>query len=55
MASNEAEQYDRALKLLELSGIGRLRAQLLDNVTGRVLEVGAGTGANLPIFRTIAP
>lgn len=50
MPTKEAEQYDRALKVLELTGIRRLRQILLDNVTGVVLEVGTGTGANLPVY-----
>ena len=31
----------------EANGLGEWRAELLKSVRGRVLEVGAGTGANL--------
>jgi ubiquinone/menaquinone biosynthesis C-methylase UbiE len=32
-------------------GLGRWRAQLVEAATGTVLEVGAGTGRNLPHYR----
>ena len=38
--------YDLALALPERLGLARLRAGLLGDLTGRVLEVGAGTGLN---------
>lgn len=50
MSTIEAKQFDRGMRWLERWGIGRLRWELLHNVTGRVLEIGAGTGANLPIY-----
>ena len=44
----DALRYDRGLRLLEQLGIQKLRRQLLASLGGqRVLEVGAGTGANL--------
>ena len=50
MSTIEAEQFDRGMRWLERWGIGHLRRELLQDVTGEVLEVGAGTGANLPIY-----
>lgn len=50
MSTIEAEQFDRGMRWLERWGIGHLRRELLQDVTGHVLEVGAGTGANLPIY-----
>ncbi|MCP4419045.1 MAG: class I SAM-dependent methyltransferase [Chloroflexi bacterium] len=50
MTTIEAEQFDRGMHWLERWGIGKLRRELLQEVTGSVLEVGAGTGANLPLY-----
>jgi len=50
MATIEAEQFGRGMRWLERWGIGKLRRELLHEVTGSVLEVGAGTGANLPLY-----
>ena len=50
MSTIEAEQFDRGMRWLERWGIGHLRRELLHGVTGSVLEVGAGTGANLPLY-----
>jgi len=50
MSTIEAEQFDKGMRFLERWGIGHLRRELLHDVTGRVLEVGAGTGANLPLY-----
>ncbi len=50
MARSDAEQFDRGMRRLERWGIGHLRRELLREVTGQVLEVGAGTGANLPLY-----
>jgi len=38
--------YDRLSNMEERGPLGRLRAQLLADVRGDVLEIGAGTGAN---------
>ena len=43
-----ARVYDPVLAGPERAGIGRARDGLLADATGRVLEIGAGTGANLP-------
>lgn len=39
--------YDRVLAGPERAGLGQARSELLQAAAGRVLEVGAGTGANL--------
>jgi ubiquinone/menaquinone biosynthesis C-methylase UbiE len=42
-----AATYDHQIKRIEQAGLGALRHDLLAEVSGRVLEVGGGTGANL--------
>jgi SAM-dependent methyltransferase len=42
--------YDRQMARVEKAGLGGLRERLLTEATGRVLEVGARTGANLPHY-----
>jgi len=42
-----APVYDRLSRGSEEAGVGELRQSLLADATGRVLELGAGTGANL--------
>jgi len=42
-----AAAYDRVLAGPERAGLGRARAELLADASGTVLEIGAGTGANL--------
>ncbi len=42
--------YDRQLAKVERAGLGALRQGLIGQATGRVLEIGAGTGANLPLY-----
>jgi len=39
--------YDRMIAKTESAGLAAHRAGLLNGVTGRVLEIGGGTGANL--------
>ena len=53
MSIKEAERYDRGLWLLEVSSLQKLRKQLLAQVTGTVLEIGMGTGVNLPIYNGV--
>jgi ubiquinone/menaquinone biosynthesis C-methylase UbiE len=43
-----AAAYDPILAGVERAGVGRARADLLARASGRALEIGAGTGANLP-------
>jgi ubiquinone/menaquinone biosynthesis C-methylase UbiE len=47
-----AASYDRAMRPLERMGLARLRASALAEMPagGRLLEVGAGTGANFPFY-----
>jgi ubiquinone/menaquinone biosynthesis C-methylase UbiE len=45
-----AARYDSATHFAETQVLGRRRAALLSGLQGRVLDVGAGTGANLPYF-----
>jgi SAM-dependent methyltransferase len=42
--------YDRALKASEENGLGDMRAALLAEASGRVIEIGAGTGVNLDLY-----
>ena len=42
-----AATYDRQMKKSEKAGLTALRARLLAQAAGRVLEIGGGTGANL--------
>ncbi|HEX3239986.1 MAG TPA: class I SAM-dependent methyltransferase [Solirubrobacterales bacterium] len=39
--------YDSGLRAAEEAGLARMRAELLAGAEGRVVELGAGTGANL--------
>lgn len=45
-----ASPYDRGMAPLEKLGLARLRARLLSHARGNVLEIGVGTGANLPFY-----
>lgn len=42
-----ARYYDRVLKVSEDAGLAGIRAGVLASASGRVLELGAGTGLNL--------
>jgi ubiquinone/menaquinone biosynthesis C-methylase UbiE len=42
--------YDSTLLAGEVAGMRRARKALLEQATGRVVEVGAGTGLNLPQY-----
>jgi ubiquinone/menaquinone biosynthesis C-methylase UbiE len=45
-----AAAYDRMNARFEATHGAELRARLLEGASGRVLEIGAGTGANLPHY-----
>jgi len=45
-----AAGYDRVMAATERAGLARHREALLGGTTGRVLEIGGGTGANLPYY-----
>jgi ubiquinone/menaquinone biosynthesis C-methylase UbiE len=42
--------YDATLALAEWTGLGRWRRWLCDDARGRVLDLGCGTGRNLPLL-----
>lgn len=46
-----AQQYDRAFAEVERSFLGPLRSRLVGDLAGRVVEIGAGTGANVGHYR----
>jgi SAM-dependent methyltransferase len=48
-----AALYDRLGRRAERGALGARRRELLRDADGRVLEVGAGTGANLPHYPAI--
>jgi ubiquinone/menaquinone biosynthesis C-methylase UbiE len=45
-----APVWDRMTRATEEAGLRELRKGLVADATGRVLEIGAGTGANLPHY-----
>ena len=47
-----ASPYDRGMAPLERVGLRRLRRRLVPHARGRVLEIGVGTGANLPFYQS---
>ena len=47
-----ASPYDRGMAPLEKLGLRRLRRKMVPHARGRVLEIGVGTGANLPFYRS---
>ncbi len=42
--------YDAGLTLLEATGLGRWRRWLATGASGRALDLGCGTGRNLPLY-----
>jgi ubiquinone/menaquinone biosynthesis C-methylase UbiE len=44
--------YDRILASQEKKFLGAIREEMLRDVTGEVLEIGAGTGANFKYYKT---
>lgn len=49
-----AAVYDAVMAPVEHAVLARRRAGLLADLGGQVIEIGAGTGANLPYFRRAA-
>jgi ubiquinone/menaquinone biosynthesis C-methylase UbiE len=45
-----AMTYDRQMAKVDKAGLRALREGLLAGASGQVLEIGAGTGANLPFY-----
>ena len=46
-----APYYDRSEYLSEILGVRKLRKNLVRSASGRVLELGIGTGKNLPYYQ----
>ena len=46
--------YDPMCRLLEATGLGRWRAWLVSGARGRALDLGCGTGRNLPLYAAAA-
>jgi len=46
--------YDRALAATEDAGLREIRRDLLSEASGRTVEIGAGTGANLELYPAAA-
>lgn len=44
--------YDLLMYPLERMGLRRLRRKIFQNIHGRVLELGAGSGLNIPVYPT---
>jgi ubiquinone/menaquinone biosynthesis C-methylase UbiE len=49
-ASLFAMTYDRQIAKAEKAGLRAMRQRLLADAAGQVVEIGAGTGANLPCY-----
>ncbi|HUX19731.1 MAG TPA: SAM-dependent methyltransferase, partial [Spirochaetia bacterium] len=45
-----SEVFDLCMKPLEVAALDRRRRELIPQATGTILELGAGTGANLPYY-----
>ncbi len=45
-----ARRYDQGMSMLERFGLRGLRRQLVSGLSGRILEIGAGTGANVALY-----
>ncbi len=45
--------YDLAMKPFEKRKFRKIREALLQKATGRVLEIGAGTGVNFPLYQHV--
>src|SRR4051812_7941042 len=46
--------YDGGMRVMEALGLGAARAWLISGARGRILEVGCGTGRNLPRYENAA-
>lgn len=46
-----AALYDRAFEATEEAGLREMRRQVLSEARGRTIDIGAGTGANLELYR----
>lgn len=50
MTNTFAKYYDKAMAPLEKKYITAWRKKLLDQATGKILEIGGGTGINFPLY-----
>lgn len=50
MSERKARRYDAVLQKAERRALGAWRSELLGDLAGDVLEIGAGTGANLDAY-----
>lgn len=50
MSTIEAKRYDQGMWMMERLSLQTRRRVLLNGAHGRVLEIGAGTGVNLPLY-----
>lgn len=48
-----AALYDRIMRRGEQRTMGKRRNELIAHARGRTLEIGAGTGANIPITQPL--
>jgi len=46
-----ARAYEKLMPIVERAGFSEKRQQLLSQASGKVLEIGAGTGLNLPYYQ----
>ncbi|KON87700.1 methyltransferase type 11 [Sporosarcina globispora] len=54
MSSFFPSVYDLAMQPLEKRSFRQIRNRILSKTAGRVLEVGAGTGINFPLYKNAA-
>ena len=52
VGSSVAGDYDRWMRPLERLLVGQLRRSIFPQLRGRVLELGVGTGVNLPLYES---
>jgi SAM-dependent methyltransferase len=45
--------YDPLSRAVDRAGMAQMRSRLISEAAGRVLEIGAGTGLNLPHYRDV--
>lgn len=53
MSSNFAKWYDIFMSPLEQRKFKRIRSELLKGASGKVLELGSGTGINFPLYDNV--